>query len=66
MELNKDQIRVIYEDLLEDGVLQEMYPDLVGDWSKDCKEFCKIHDQQGRPSDFIDEGLGFEEIDFDL
>ena len=53
------EMKSIYESLLESGDLLDMFPGLVGEWSKDKKDFKRQYDMNNQA---LIEGYEFDEF----
>lgn len=58
--MSTNEIRAVYDALLDSGDLEEMFPNLTGNWEKDKKEFSEQYEitehlLEEDDEDFIDE-----------
>jgi len=54
----QEEIKPIYDSLLESGDLKTMYSDMTGDWEKDKDKFTRLYSQN--------EDILSGDLDFDL
>ena len=57
--MSKQEAKLIYDTMLENGDLFELFQGLTGDWLKDKKNFLKQYEQN---QEFIENG---NDLDFD-